>query len=330
MEATDLPLWYLRTLCITWGLLWGSFANVMIYRWPRELSLVRPGSRCPSCEKPVRWYDNVPVLGWLWLRGKCRDCKAPISARYPFVEALYGVAAFAVCERVLRTETDLALSTFGALFFLRFAFVWGLLTASFIDLSVFLLPDVITLTGTAVGLVASAFLPGVGLRQSVYGAALGFGIPYAFYFVWSRFLKREGMGLGDAKLLAMVGALLGPSAVLFALSAGSLQGLLAVGLARVTGWKLGPDPSLLDDDEDDEDDEDDGEADEKGEKTAEVAPADAPADAPAEASTDAPAEDPGLLRTPIPFGPFLALGAMEYMFGGDVILRWWLRLLGAE
>ncbi len=324
MDATDLPLWYLRTLAITWGLLWGSFANVMIYRWPRELSLVRPGSRCPSCGNPVRWYDNVPVLGWLWLRGKCRDCKAPISGRYPFVEALYGVAAFAVCERILRTEPDLALSTFGALFFLRFAFVWGLLTASFIDLATFLLPDVITLTGTALGLAANALLPGIGLRQSAFGAALGFGIPFAFYFVWSRFLKREGMGLGDAKLLAMVGALLGPQAVLFALSAGALQGLLAVGLARVTGWKLGPDPSLLDGEGDEDEDE---EADATIAADTPEGPEGKPADdtPPAEAEAD----DPGLLRTPIPFGPFLALGALEYMFGGEIIVQWWLRLLGA-
>lgn len=316
MEATDLPLWYLRALAITWGLLWGSFANVMIYRWPRELSLVHPGSACPACGKPVRWYDNVPVLGWLWLRGKCRDCKAPISARYPFVEALYGVAAFAVCERLLRTEADLALGTFGALFFLRFAFVWGLLTASLIDLATFLLPDVITLTGTAAGLAASALLPGIGLRQSAFGAGLGFGIPFAFYFVWSRFLKREGMGLGDAKLLAMVGALLGPQAVLFALSTGALQGLAAITVARVTGWKLGPDPDLLDDDDDEDEEDEDGQA--KGEATKE-----------GEAKDDEEDEAPGFLRTPIPFGPFLALGALEYMFVGDVLVGWWLRLLGA-
>lgn len=321
MEATDLPLWYLRALAITWGLLWGSFANVMIYRWPRELSLVHPGSACPACGKPVRWYDNVPVLGWLWLRGKCRDCKSPISARYPFVEALYGVAAFAVCERLLRTEADLALGTFGALFFLRFAFVWGLLTASLIDLATFLLPDVITITGTVAGLAASAVLPGIGLRQSAFGAALGFGVPFAFYFVWSRFLKREGMGLGDAKLLAMVGALLGPQAVLFALSAGALQGLAAITVSRLTGWKLGPDPDLLDDEEDEE------ETDAEAKDTT----AGADAEAEKEASSDGAdeADDPGFLRTPIPFGPFLALGALEYMFVGDVLVGWWLRLLGA-
>lgn len=310
MDATDLPLWYLRAFALIWGSLWGSFANVMIYRWPRELSVVSPPSHCPHCDKPVRWYDNVPVLGWMWLRGRCRDCKAPISPRYPFVEALYGVAAFAVLERLLRHEVDLSLGHVSALFFLRFAFVWGLLTASFIDLETFLLPDVITLGGTLVGLIAALVLPGLDWRNAASGATLGFAIPFSLYFIWSRFLKREGMGLGDAKLLAMVGAFLGPPAVLFALSAGALQGLVATGVSRVTGWRIGPDPALLEDDEDE----------------ASQAETSSERDEGDEANTEKGADsgaDPGLLRTVIPFGPFLALGAIEYMFGGDTLVRLW-------
>lgn len=317
MEATDLPLWYLRGIAIVWGALWGSFANVMIYRWPLGISVLSPPSHCPHCEKRVRWYDNVPVFGWLWLRGKCRDCKAPISPRYPFIEALYALVGFVVVERLLRHEVDLNLPTFAALFFLRFAFVWGLLTASFIDLERFLLPDVITLGGTALGLIASFLLPGIGWKTSLFGAGLGYAIPFTLYFIWSRFLKRDGMGLGDAKLLAMVGAFLGPPGVLFALSAGSAQGIVATVVSRVTGWRIGPDPKILEEDDEDEDDDEGHEA-----ATPETKPAEADGAITADAETED--EDPGLMRTLIPFGPFLALGAVEYMFGGDALVRLWL------
>ena len=296
ISTADLPLWFIRVFAFAWGAIWGSFANVVIYRWPRELSLTHPGSRCPHCETPIRFYDNVPMLGWLWLRGRCRACKAPISPRYPFVEALFAVSALAVAERIAQGDPAPALSMALALFMLRFALAWGLLTVAFIDMETFLIPDFISIGGTALGLIGALVVPGVGWQLSAGGALLGFTLLFSLHFIWSRFLKREGMGLGDAKLLAMIGAFQGPAGVLFALVAGSVQGLVATTLSRVTGWKLGPDPSLL------EDDEEEGTA---ATTTREVEKPD---------DNDV-ATDPGFMRTVIPFGPFLALGALEYLLG---------------
>lgn len=310
MLASDLPLWFVRVFALAWGAVWGSFANVVIYRWPRELSVLRPASHCPHCGKPVRFYDNVPVLAWLWLRGKCRDCKAPISPRYPFVEAVYAVGCFAVAERLYRAAPDLGIAAFLALFMVRFAFVWGLLTASFIDMGTLLIPDFISLGGLVLMLAASAMLPGIGWQQALIGAGLGFAIPFSLYFVWSRFLKREGMGLGDAKLLAMIGALLGPKGVLFSLSVGALQGIFATVLARLTGWQLGPtDEELAELDDEDEEEGEEAKAEEKA----------------AEEKTEEKAEEAeGFMRARIPFGPFLALGAMEYLLGADALVEWYL------
>lgn len=326
MTAADLPAWFFRVFAFAWGAVWGSFATVVVHRWPRQ-SVVRPGSHCPNCQKPVRPYDNVPILAWLWLRGRCRDCKSPISPRYALIEAMYAVAALALVELLLRAQSDQALSVFLALFFVRFAFAWGLLTASFIDLKKLLIPDFITLGGTVLGFAANALLPGIGWRASLLGIVLGAGIPYAFYFVWDRFLKRDGMGLGDVKLLAMVGALLGPHAVVFALFFGSMQGIAATLLARVTGWKLAPDIDPKDLEYDFESDSErimawmsrvtgwklgGGANSEEAEEEAEEA---------------GPAP---LMRTMIPFGPFLALGAVEYMLGGDRLMQAYLSLLRGQ
>ncbi|MDO9017800.1 MAG: prepilin peptidase [Deltaproteobacteria bacterium] len=331
MIAADLPAWFFRVFAFLWGAVWGSFATVVVHRWPRH-SLVRPGSHCPHCQKPVRPYDNVPILAWLWLRGRCRDCKAPISPRYALIEAMYAVCALALVELLLRAQVDLALPVFLALFFVRFAFAWGLLTASFIDLKKLLLPDFITLGGTVLGVVANVLLPGIGWRASLLGVALGAGIPYAFYFVWDRFLKRDGMGLGDVKLMAMVGALLGPQAVVFALFAGSMQGIAASLLARATGWKLAPDI-----DPDDLEDDDAGSwwesamaftARVTGWKRAPRAVEELE-DEPDEPEAAADGPEP-LMRMMIPFGPFLALGAIEYMLGGERLMQSYLSLLRGQ
>jgi leader peptidase (prepilin peptidase) / N-methyltransferase len=331
ITAADLPLWFIRVFAFAWGAIWGSFANVVVYRWPRELSLTHPPSRCPHCETPIRFYDNVPVLGWMWLRGKCRACKAPISPRYPFVEALYAVAALAIAERV--TQMNPVLSVAVALFLLRFSLAWGLLTVAFIDMETFLIPDFISIGGTVLGLVASVLVPGAGWRASASGAFLGFSLLFSLHFIWSRFLKREGMGLGDAKLLAMIGAFQGPAGVLFALVAGSVQGLLATTVSRLTGWQLGPDPSLLDFDDDDDDETEkpavnaeaaprENETEAKPAVTDEAKPAEGEV---TEAKTDAGVtetrSDPGFMRTVIPFGPFLALGALEYLLGAEDYVR---------
>ncbi len=323
MSARDLPLWLVRVYAFVWGAIWGSFANVFIYRWPREMSVLRPASHCPHCDHPVRAYDNVPILAWLWLRGKCRDCKAPISPRYPLVESLYAIAAFVVAERLFRGDPDQALSAAMALFFVRFALAWGLLTVAFVDMETMLIPDVISLPGIALGIGASAMLPGLGWRASVTGAVMGAAIPLSMYLFWRYVLRREGMGLGDVKLLAMIGAFQGHEGVLFAMFAGSLQGMLAVGISKATGWKLGPDKPF---------DDDEGEA---------PAPSDTPAETDAAVSADKPAEadaavtagepeKPSLLRTMLPFWQFLALGALEYLLGADLWVREYIAFLRGE
>ena len=196
----------------------------------------------------------------------------------------------------------------------------------------FLIPDFISIGGTALGLIASVLVPGAGWRSSASGAFLGFSLLFSLHFIWSRFLKREGMGLGDAKLLAMIGAFQGPAGVIFALVAGSVQGLIATTVSRLTGWQLGPDPSLLDEDDEDEDSPA-REAAEVAREAAEEA-ASAPAEV-AEKSSETPSEkaveesaksdgarpDPGFMRTVIPFGPFLALGALEYLLGLEDYVR---------
>lgn len=306
LTAADLPIWFVRVFAFAWGAVWGSFANVVIYRWPEEMSVVSPGSHCPHCNKPVRAYDNVPILAWLWLRGKCRDCKAPISVRYPVVEAVYACTALALATRVLMMNPSPSIETALGLFLLQFAFAWGLLTASFIDFETLLIPDFISLGGTALCLALSPVLPGIGWRTALYGAGLGFAIPLSLHLFWEKILKREGMGLGDAKLLAMIGALLGPTAVVFAMCAGSLQGLIAIAIARAAGAKLGPDED----------------AEEPDAKAATEGEAKAPAP---EGEASAKGEkDESLMRTRIPFGPFLALGAMEFLLGADA---WVERLL---
>lgn len=320
MTALDFPAWFFRVFAFVFGAAWGSFANVVIYRFPAGLSVVRPASRCPHCEKPVRWYDNVPIFAWFWLRGRCRDCKTPFSPRYALVEAMYAVSALALVELLLRVQGDLPVATFFALFFVRFAFVWGLLTGSFIDLDTMFIPTFITRGGVVLGVVANLLLPGVGWKASLAGAALGYGIPFAFHFVWERFLKRPGMGLGDAELLAMVGALLGHHAVLFALFAGSMQGILATVISRLTGWQLTPhvDADYWEDD-DEEEEGSEGE-------TKDAAPSTETTDAEAPAKVDPNAGAP-LMRTMLPFGPFLALGAIEYLLGGDQLMRAYLGML---
>jgi leader peptidase (prepilin peptidase)/N-methyltransferase len=271
----------------------------------------------------------VPVLGWLWLRGKCRACKAPISPRYPFVEALYAVAALVVAERLLRSDTAPALSVAVALFFTRFAFVWGLLTVAFIDMETFLIPDFISLGGTALGLVAAVVIPGGEWQTAVKGALLGSMPLLAINWFWARVLRRTAMGQedavgqGDAKLMAMVGAFLGPAGVAFTFVAGGLQGVLATLIARATGWRLGPDPSLLL-----EDTRDDG-CEVGTLPTAvhddEVAAQDPKAVQQANmgAQRGASSEEVSLGRTVVPFGPFLSLGAIEYHLGGDALIPWW-------
>lgn len=207
------------------GLAIGSFLNVAIHRLPRRESLVRPASRCPSCGTALRWHDNVPVLGYAWLGGKCRSCRAPISIRYPIVE-LITMAVFLAHYPVFDWTPLLAV---------RFLFACALIVLFAIDLEHHLLPDAITLPGIAAGLAFSLFVP-PGIRDAFIGAIAGGGILWLIGEAYFRYSGQEGMGGGDVKMLAMIGAFLGWQQVILTLVlssvAGSIAGILLLATRR--------------------------------------------------------------------------------------------------
>lgn len=201
------------------GLCFGSFLNVVIYRLPRDLSLVRPRSRCGSCQRQISWFENVPVLSWLLLRGRCRTCGARISPRYPTVELL-GAGLTATAAFAARTP----LESVAALFFLL-----ALLAVFFIDLEHRIIPDEISLGGTVLGLGLSFWR--IGFGPALIGAAVGAVALYSIGWIYQRIRGRPGMGLGDVKLAAMLGAFLGlPGLVLTVLFASLLGSVVGVGL----------------------------------------------------------------------------------------------------
>lgn len=202
------------------GLIIGSYLNVVVYRLPLGLSTVYPRSRCPGCGSLIRARDNVPVLSFLLLRGRCRHCGTAISWRYPLVEAATA-ALFVACL----FRFGLALQTLVAI-----AFAGLMLVLALIDYDHMLLPDRLTLPGIAVGLAAQLVAPLVGLGPAVIGTVLGAGILLAVWGLWWVIRREEGMGLGDVKMLALVGAFLGWQGVLVTLFFGALSGS-AVGLA---------------------------------------------------------------------------------------------------
>ena len=248
------------------GAVIGSFLNVCIYRIPRNQSIIWPASRCTSCSNPISFYDNIPIFSYLLLRGRCRSCKAKISGRYPLVEALNAFFYLLVFWRY-------GLAWSSAIYFV---FCSALIVITFIDYDFQIIPDRITLPGIPIGLVTGSFIlpdpflraTSLGLMASVIGAAAGFSFFYLVAFLSLRILKKEGMGGGDIKLMAMVGAFLGWKAVLLTTFLGSLFGaLIGVGLMVFRGREKG---SL------------------------------------------------------IPFGPFLATGALISLFFGQEILIWYL------
>jgi leader peptidase (prepilin peptidase)/N-methyltransferase len=218
-------------LAMVVGLVLGSFLNVCIYRWPRDLSVIRPRSHCPACQHPLAWYDNVPLVSYVLLLGRCRHCRAPISVRYPLVELLTGGLFFAI---VLTRGLNLGAFR-GCLFS-------GLLVGLiFSDLEQQILPDELTLTGLAAGLVLAAVAPpeegivawllpaawGPGQRavvEAAVSAVFSSGLLWWIGLVYKLVRRREGLGFGDVKLVAMIGAFLGLQATLLTVVLGSLLG----------------------------------------------------------------------------------------------------------
>ncbi len=284
----------LQAFAFVWGAVWGSFLNVVIHRLPRDESLVRPGSRCGACGTPIRWYDNVPIVSYFVLRGRCRACRAAYSPRYMLVEAACGVLTLVLFRATvlpLDPETFYA----GALAWLWYqVFLYALVAITFIDLEHTFIPDEVTYPTIAIGLLGGFLLPGRDGFEQLWGAVGGAGFLLAVIGIGWLLYRREAMGFGDVKLLAMIGAYLGWRALPFVVFASAIQALLAAAAAMIYRRVTGHQPRLL---------MTLGEVDDKF-------------------GVEDEAPDHLREKAALPYGPFLALAALEGMlFGGDLFWR---------
>ena len=246
---------FLMGLCI------GSFLNVCIYRLPESKSIVHPRSMCPNCDTLIPFYDNIPLFSYLWLKGQCRRCKVKISMRYPMVELLGGLVALGTYLRFGLTIETL----------IYYVFIAALLVVTFIDLDHRIIPDVITLPGIPICFAASFALPDITYKDALLGILIGGGSLFLVAWVYTLLTKKEGMGGGDIKLLAMMGAIVGWKGVLFTIFIASLVGTLA-GFAVMLQSRKG-------------------------------------------------------MKLAVPFGPFLSIGSITYIFFGTELVTWYLNLL---
>ncbi len=253
-------------LVVLTGTCIGSFLNVCIHRIPRRESIVFSGSACPHCRKKIAFYDNIPIISYLILGGRCRNCGGHISARYPLVEALTGAVFLVLFLKFGLTASFLVYSVFSS----------ALIVVTFIDLSLRIIPDVITLPGIVAGILASTLLADstwAGLVDSLVGVATGSGLLLVVGLLYYGVAGREGLGGGDVKLLAMIGSFTGWKGVVVTIIGGSLAGSV-VGLVLM-----------------------------------------------AVAGKDR--------RYALPFGPFLAGGALFHILYGEELIVWYLALVGA-
>ncbi|HSJ13575.1 MAG TPA: prepilin peptidase [Longimicrobiales bacterium] len=210
---TDVVLWLPAAFV---GAAFGSFLNVCVYRWPAELSVVSPRSRCGHCGHTIRWYDNVPVLSWLLLRARCRDCGAPVSAQYPLVElvtaVIWGVAFahFGLDVEALRMAL----------------FLTVLLGIALTDAREMVIPDQFSLGGAALGLALAALPGGYPLTTAALGALVGYLLLWAVKVAAEKALGKPALGVGDIHMMVLVGAFTGPAGVILTLLLGSLLGLV--------------------------------------------------------------------------------------------------------
>ncbi len=208
---------FLGLFVFIFGAVVGSFLGVCIWRLPEGLSIVFPSSHCTACNRPIRPYDNVPLLSYLWLRGRCRDCGAKFSWRYPLVELITALSAIAIFWR-------LGFSWPALVYFVFFA---SLIVITFIDLEHQIIPDIITLPGIPLFFLAGVFILKIPFLDSILGILIGGGLLYAIAKGYQLLTGRDGMGGGDIKLLAMIGGLLGWQSLIFIVFASSLLGAVA-------------------------------------------------------------------------------------------------------
>ena len=255
-------LYFLTAIIIfTVGMCIGSFMNVCIYRLPLKKSIVYPGSACPDCDRPIRFYDNLPVISYLWLKGRCRHCNVRIPARYVVVEMMGGAFALLIYIKF-------GLTLHGLIYY---AFVACLLLITYIDIDYQIIPDILTLPGIPIGFLLSLLLPGVTYIESILGILIGGGSLYLVAGLYYALKKKEGMGGGDIKLLAMMGAFVGWKGVLFTVFVASMVGTISGVLVMLRQQKG--------------------------------------------------------LKLAIPFGPFLSIGAISYIFFGSEFVAWYFNLL---
>ncbi len=256
-----MPETLIEIIILIFGMCIGSFLNVCIYRLPSSTSIMDPPrSVCPNCESLIKYYDNIPVISYLLLTGKCRNCRAPISFRYPVVEIISGL--FAVCVFL-----TFGLTLSGLIYYI---FISALIVITFIDIDHRIIPDVITLPGIPVFCLSTFAIQEISFRDSLLGLLAGGGSLYLVGLIYYLLKKKEGMGGGDIKLLAMIGALLGWKGVLFTIFFSSALGTV-VGLILMLSRKK--DMTLA-----------------------------------------------------IPFGPFLSIAAISYIFFGKELISWYLHL----
>ncbi len=217
---------FLVPMLFFFGTLFGSFANVVIIRLPEGENIAKPRSACRQCKALIPWYHNFPIISWLILRGRCYRCRAKFSIRYPLVEFVMG-AVFAACGFRYGLSWTLLESLF---------FVFGLVCCTFIDFDHMILPDEFTLSGIVIGLLGSLLNPERSFLPSLYGVLLGGGFLWSIAYLYLVIRKREGMGGGDIKLIAWIGAVLGWTSIPVVIIGSSLFGAM-VGIVLVAGQK---------------------------------------------------------------------------------------------
>lgn len=319
MVLAELPPVFFLVLATTLGLLFGSFSNVVIHRLPRGESIAFPASHCPACATPIRVYDNLPILGFLLLRGRARCCRKKIPWRYPAVEALGGLWALAITQvLVLDLPGVTPVWRASLLFLVYLALGLMLLIALFIDLDHMLLPDVLTVGGAILGLLTSGWLREIAVTDSALGAAVGYGAVRLLFIDGYRWVRgHAGMGLGDAKLLMLTGAWFGWPGVLFSLLVGSVLGTVVALVVVLTQGTIEEPQSVIKEREEALALLESLEGEERAALEAELA----------EDPLFAPPRE-GLAGARLAFGPFLVVTTLAYPLIGELLLAEYLAFLG--